>query len=198
MLDCSPQEIHSAADVEAVLVWDPGEVTVAADAKIPRRLADHVLAHVSRWEQVQGSGWQHHVQEGRREEAVVREAINDLYKRVGVREGSQREKAAALAYQAVSESTAAGRVPAGRGAAVSSGGVRTLGVAISRDFIQDGRVSFQLKRIKNAAELAVPAQILRDPRYETFRIFYVKRSRIVGHEAFIPLRPAPLRLCPVI
>lgn len=92
-----------------------------------------------------------------REEAVVREAINDLYKRVGVREESQREEAEALAHQAVFESTTAGRVPVGRGAAVSSGGVRTLGVAISRDFIQDRRVSFKGKTVKTAEDLTVPA-----------------------------------------
>ncbi|MDI6710369.1 MAG: hypothetical protein QME76_06745 [Bacillota bacterium] len=156
MPDRSLHQILSAADVEAVLAWDPSEVTVAADAKIPRRLADRLLAHVSGWEQVQNPDGSITFKRGRGD-AVVREAINDLYKRVGVREESQREEAAALAHQAVFESTAAGRVPVGRGAAVSSGGVRTLGVAISRDFIQDGRVSFKGKTVKTAEDLTVLA-----------------------------------------
>ncbi|MEW6045014.1 MAG: LPD38 domain-containing protein [Bacillota bacterium] len=180
--------VRSADDVRQALAGSADEITIASDARIPKSLAARLGDMIQGWDLTRNEDGSVTFRKGR-EEAVVREAINDLYKRVGVREENQREEAAALAYQAVSESTAAGRVPAGRGTAVSSGGVRTLGVAISRDFIQDGRVSFQGKRIQNAEDLAVLAQVLRDPRFETFRVFYVRNGRIIGHEALTSRLP---------
>lgn len=62
-------------------------------------------------------------------------------------------------------------------------GIRTVSRSIA-DFVRKGWIDFRDAPVASSADLAVLAQIYRDPRVETLRIFYVKDGRIVGHEGF--------------
>jgi|GEM_PF-1590154 len=59
-------------------------------------------------------------------------------------------------------------------------GINVLGSAINKDFIVDGTTSFVGKKIRSIHDLPVMAQIFRDPRWETLRVFYLKNNTIVG------------------
>ena len=60
-----------------------------------------------------------------------------------------------------------------------------LGSQISRDFRADGGTTLVGKRVESAADLAAIAQVLRDPRFETFRVFYTNDDgKIVGEAAY--------------
>lgn len=61
-------------------------------------------------------------------------------------------------------------------------GIRTIADGITRDFINKGYVDLKGRRVNSPADLAEIAQVFRDPRFETFRIFYVKNNKIVAHE----------------
>lgn len=81
--------------------------------------------------------------------------------------------------------------PAGRETPLAKAmGVKTVTQRI-KDIISlpDG-VVLKGQKIKSAADLAVLAQIFRDPRYETFRIFYTKGNKIVDHEGWTAKLPA--------
>lgn len=59
-----------------------------------------------------------------------------------------------------------------------------LGSAISRDFREKGYISLVGQQVNTSGDLALVAQVLRDPRFETFRAFYVKDGKIVGERAY--------------
>ncbi|MBT9168202.1 MAG: hypothetical protein DDT19_01547 [Syntrophomonadaceae bacterium] len=57
-----------------------------------------------------------------------------------------------------------------------------LGSAISKEFRENGGVSLVGQTIKGSRDLAVLAQVLRDPRFETFRVVYVDESNKIIKE----------------
>ena len=63
-------------------------------------------------------------------------------------------------------------------------GVRTVGLAVTipKELQTRGWIDLRGRRVDKPSDLAVLAQVYRDPRYETFRIFYTKEGRIVAHE----------------
>jgi hypothetical protein len=61
-------------------------------------------------------------------------------------------------------------------------GIHTLGVAINAEMVNTGRVELKGQTVKSARDVAVMAQIFRDPRYETLRLIYLKGNQVVGHE----------------
>ncbi|MCB1934711.1 MAG: DNA repair protein RadC [Nitrosomonas sp.] len=69
-----------------------------------------------------------------------------------------------------------------------------LGCNFPRDFKEQGGTTFLNRQIKSAHELAVMAQILRDPRFETLRIFYTRRNRIIHHTAISSRLPGSVYL----
>ena len=71
-----------------------------------------------------------------------------------------------------------------------SGGIKTLGIGISAEFIQKGYINLRGKEIKKPKDLAVLAQVYRDPRFETLRFIYVKDNIIVGHEGITSKLPS--------
>lgn len=70
-----------------------------------------------------------------------------------------------------------------------SGGVKTLGIGISVEFIQKGFIDFRGREIQGPEQLALLAQVYRDPRYETLRIIYMKGNTIAGHEGITSRLP---------
>lgn len=84
-------------------------------------------------------------------------------------------------------------IPAGAGSLgwrERNSGVRTLGVGISAEFIQKGYINLRGKQIECPEQLAVIAQVYRDPRFETLRFIYTKEDVIVGHEGITSKLPA--------
>lgn len=58
-----------------------------------------------------------------------------------------------------------------------------LGASIAKDFTESKITSLIGKRISNSRELAVLGQIFRNPAFETFRVFMMRGSTIVGETA---------------
>jgi hypothetical protein len=71
-----------------------------------------------------------------------------------------------------------GARPPGGVARLEGAGIRTKGLAFTPELIRTGRIDLRGKVVRNTAELAFLAQIHRDPRYDTFRIIYVKSPYI--------------------
>ncbi|MCW5608877.1 MAG: DNA repair protein RadC [Nitrosomonas sp.] len=69
-----------------------------------------------------------------------------------------------------------------------------LGCNFPKDFKEQGGTTLLNRQIKSAHELAVMAQILRDPRFETLRIFYTRRNRIIHHTAISSRLPSSVYL----
>lgn len=58
------------------------------------------------------------------------------------------------------------------------GGVRTIGHSISEEFIRKGLISFRDQKVETPGEMAYLAQVYRNPKFETLRIFYLKKIYI--------------------
>ncbi|CAE6518957.1 DNA repair protein RadC [Nitrosomonas nitrosa] len=69
-----------------------------------------------------------------------------------------------------------------------------LGCHFPKDFKEQGGVSLLNQQIESAHELAVIAKILRDPRFETLRIFYTRKTRIIHHTAISSRLPGAVYL----
>ncbi|PTQ87676.1 RadC-like JAB domain-containing protein [Nitrosomonas nitrosa] len=69
-----------------------------------------------------------------------------------------------------------------------------LGCHFPEDFKEQGGTTLLNRQIKSAHELAVMAQILRDPRFETLRIFYTRKTRIIHHTAISSRLPGSVYL----
>jgi hypothetical protein len=64
-----------------------------------------------------------------------------------------------------------------------------LGSAISADFRDNGGTSFVGKRVTTSGDLAMLGQAVRDPRFETFRVFYTDTAGKVADQAAYQYRP---------
>lgn len=71
----------------------------------------------------------------------------------------------------------------GRALDSSRGMGRTIYRKFKKDFQTRGYIDVNGIEVSNSMELADVAQVFRDPRYETFRMVYVKDNKIVGTEA---------------
>lgn len=81
--------------------------------------------------------------------------------------------------------------------ALRSGGgsVSVLGSALYEGFHATGGVSLRGQTIQSPADLATLAQIFRDPRFETFRVFYTDDTgQIVGEAGYSSRLPAAVYL----
>lgn len=79
---------------------------------------------------------------------------------------------------------------------VSRGQGTLLGAAIAKDFKKQSAASLIGWPVQTTADLAALAQVLRDPRYETFRVIYVKDGAIVHQESVTARLPAAVPLMP--
>lgn len=64
------------------------------------------------------------------------------------------------------------------------------GIAFNRQLINKGIVNLKGQVVRTPAEVATIAQVYRDPRFETFRMIYLKGDVIVGHEGFTSRVPS--------
>lgn len=63
----------------------------------------------------------------------------------------------------------------------SRAGGTVLGARLARDFRARSGSELVGQTVRTPTDLALAAQILRDPRFETFRVFYTSGDKIVGH-----------------
>ena len=104
------------------------------------------------------------------------------------------ERAVQLAWNiendAIKKSGKKVSVVASDGTPMGDSGIKTLGLGITPELIQTGRIDLRGFEAKNAYDIAVHAQVYRDPRFETFRVFYMKGDTIVGHEGISSRMPS--------
>ena len=82
-------------------------------------------------------------------------------------------------------------VSSARGKMAAGGGVGATVKAsgIPADFKRSGFVSLSGTKVEGPGDLAAVAQIFRDPRIETLRIFYIKDGKVVAHEGLSSRMP---------
>lgn len=74
------------------------------------------------------------------------------------------------------------------------GSASLLGSGFLQSFATAGGTSLVGKKVEHAADLAAIAQVLRDPRFETLRIFFTRGDEIVGQTAYSSRLPAAVFL----
>ena len=77
-------------------------------------------------------------------------------------------------------------------------GVRTtaLAVTLPEELSRRGWIDLRGHEVRQPSDLAVLARVLRDPRYETFRVFYTKGGKIVAHEGVTSRVPDMAQIVP--
>lgn len=69
-----------------------------------------------------------------------------------------------------------------------------LGARLHRDFVAQGGTQLVGQRVGSPGDLAALAQVYRDPRFETFRCFYVRGNEVVGESAYSSRLPGAVQL----
>lgn len=69
-----------------------------------------------------------------------------------------------------------------------------LATSIAKDFREQGGAVLVGQTIQSAEDLAVLAQVFRDPRFETFRIFFTREGKIVHHTGITSRLPASVNV----
>lgn len=80
------------------------------------------------------------------------------------------------------------------GAYASRSGATLLGYRLARDVRERSGTELIGQTARTAEDLAVRAQVLRDPRFETFRIFYAKAGKIIGHTGITSRLPGAVQV----
>lgn len=63
-------------------------------------------------------------------------------------------------------------------------GISLLASDLCKDFVEHGKTNLVGQVVKSPKDLASLAQVYRDPRFETFRVFYTSKDKIVGECAY--------------
>lgn len=74
------------------------------------------------------------------------------------------------------------------------GSAKLLGSGVLESFAASGGTSLVGQKVSSPADLATLAQVFRDPRFETFRVFYARGDEIVGQTAYSSRLPAAVFL----
>jgi len=74
------------------------------------------------------------------------------------------------------------------------GSATILGSNIPSDFREKGYTTLIGQKVESSHDLALISQVLRDPRFETFRVFFVKAGKIVGERAYTSRLPAAVSI----
>lgn len=73
-------------------------------------------------------------------------------------------------------------------------GAAVLGSRLAADIATTGGAQLIGQEVRDASDLAVLAQIYRDPRFETWRIFFAKDGKIAGEHAYSSRLPSSVLL----
>jgi len=100
-------------------------------------------------------------------------------------------------------SSASGVLRGTRPAEAAGAGVRTVGLAVTipRELERRGWIDLRGREVRSPQDLAALAQVYRDPRIETFRIYFVKNGSLLAHASLLlafsaraPPAPRPRRI----
>ncbi len=80
----------------------------------------------------------------------------------------------------------------------NSKNVRVIFRKLTKDFEQKGYINLNHREINTKENLAEISSIFRDPRYETFRLIYMRKNRIVGYESISSKTPSFTSIIPNI
>lgn len=67
--------------------------------------------------------------------------------------------------------------------------VRTIAKGISTELVREGYVEFRGQKVESPEDLAKLCQVLRDPRFETFRLVLTKNNKIVSFQSISARMP---------
>ncbi len=73
-------------------------------------------------------------------------------------------------------------------------GGRIVASSIPKDFKEKGGSTLIGQKVASAGDLAVAAQTLRDPRFETFRVVYVKDGKVIHHSGITSRMPGSVQV----
>lgn len=76
--------------------------------------------------------------------------------------------------------------------------VKVIFRKLTKDFESKGYINLNHREVNSKENLAEIASIFRDPRYETFRLIYMKKNRIVGYESISSKTPSFTSIIPNI
>lgn len=125
------------------------------------------------------------------------QALFENNPKYALREGESRAVNDDLAKDALGDLDRAGDALSSVRGALRPGerpGVKTLALGISPDLVHQGVVDLTGRTVASDLDLAQLAQVYRNPLFETFRIFYLKGTEIVGHEGITSRMPGFVRL----
>lgn len=71
----------------------------------------------------------------------------------------------------------------------------TVALGISPDLVAHGVIDLTGYCVSSPEDLANPAQVYRDPRFETSRIIYLNGTQIVAHEGVTSRIPGVVKMC---
>lgn len=83
---------------------------------------------------------------------------------------------------------------AGRRLGLGRGDLAVLGSTLYRNFVASGGNQLVGQYVATAADLAALAQVYRDPRFETFRVIYLKGQQVAGEAGYTSRLPALIQL----
>ena len=75
--------------------------------------------------------------------------------------------------------------------------VRVIFRKLTKDFESKGYINLNHREINTKDDLAEISSIFRDPRYETFRLIYMKGNSIVGYESISSKTPSFTSIIPI-
>lgn len=169
-------------------------LTLRTDVRMPRSLLASIRQALRGWEVYDnGDGTITFIPPDH-----VAQEVSAFYDAHGVRPWESVQWAEFTAHQALTDmegtaaAVAADTLPRG----ATGSGARLLALGIRTDLVRQGYVDFRGKQVRSPADLAALAQVVRDPRFETLRIFYVKGDTIVGQEAITSRLPNAVMFWP--
>ena len=68
-------------------------------------------------------------------------------------------------------------------------GASVLALRIAREFVSQGGTSLVGQTVRSGRDVAKLAQVYRDPRYETFRVLFMRGDTIIGHSGITSRLP---------
>lgn len=192
--------VKDAESAEAAISLSPDRIIISHDAEIPESLAESLREKLAGWEATETPDgdlvFVPSTSVAREKKAVynrIAEGVRRFYKGAEIRETENRSEMEQLAEEALRSLNADRSVSSASGKVSRPGGIRRIALGITTEFIHRGKIDFTGKTAETPEDIALLAQVCRDPRYETFRVFYLKGDTIVAVEAVTSRLPGTVK-----
>lgn len=80
------------------------------------------------------------------------------------------------------------------GKPLEKGGIKTHAIGITPELTRKGYINLQGQEVKTPKQVAILAQVFRNPQYETLRIIYAKDNKVIGHEGITSNLPGAISI----